>query len=124
MRKRRSVRSFDTVDGSTFHKSRLHIAPSYFVDYGDPAVKSFIRAYRALYRTEPSQFALQGYDTARYFVSLCSKYGNRWTRAITRVDESGLHTDFHFEKTPAGSFRNTGIRRIVYKTDYSTTLVK
>ena len=118
------VRTFETIDGSTYHQNDLHICSPYFADYDTPAVKSFVRAYRALYRTEPSQFAFQGYDLTRYFASLVSKYGNRWTRAITRVDESGLHTDFHFEKTPAGSFRNTGIRRIVYKTDYSTELVK
>ena len=118
------VRTFETIDGSTYHQNDLHISSPYFADYDTPAVKSFVRTYRALYRTEPSQFAFQGYDLTHYFASLVSKYGNRWTRAITRVDESGLHTDFHFEKTPAGSFRNTGIRRIVYKTDYSTTLVK
>ena len=118
------VRTFETIDGSTYHQNDLHICSPYFADYDTPAVKSFVRTYRALYRTEPSQFAFQGYDLTHYFASLVSKYGNRWTRAITRVDESGLHTDFHFEKTPAGSFRNTGIRRIVYKTDYSTTLVK
>ena len=40
------------------------------------------------------------------------------------MTEKGLHTDFRFEKTADGSFRNTGIRRIVYDTDYSTYLVR
>ena len=79
---------------------------------------------RALYRTEPSQFAFQGYDLAHYFAKVVAKYGNRWTRALTRTADTGLHTDFRFEKTPAGSYRNTGIRRIVYDTDYSTSLVR
>ena len=118
------VRTFETVDGSTYHQNYLHISSPYFADYDTPEVKSFVRSYRALYRTEPSQFAFQGYDLAHYFAAMVSKYGNRWTRALTRVPESGLHTDFRFEKTPAGSYRNTGIRRIVYNTDYSTTLVK
>ena len=118
------VRTFETIDGSTYHQNDLHISSPYFADYDTPRVKSFVRTYRALYRTEPSQFAFQGYDLARYFTSLVSKYGNRWTRALTRVPDSGLHTDFRFEKTPAGSYKNTGIRRIVYSTDYSTSLVK
>ena len=109
------VRTFETIDGSTYHQNDLHISSPYFADYDTPRVKSFVRSYRALYRTEPSQFAFQGYDLARYFTSLVSKYGNRWTRALTR---------FRFEKTPAGSYKNTGIRRIVYSTDYSTSLVK
>ena len=119
------IRTFDTIDGSAYHQNDLHICSQYFADYETPEVKSFVRAYRALYRTEPSQFAFQGYDLTRYFVKLVSKYGNRWTRALTRVPENGgLHTDFRFEKTSSGSYRNTGIRRIVYDPDYSTYLVR
>ena len=118
------VRTFESIDSSNYHQCFLHICSPYFADYDAENVKAFVRSYRALYRTEPSQFAFQGYDLARYFTSLVSKYGNRWTRALTRVPDSGLHTDFRFEKTPAGSYKNTGIRRIVYSTDYSTSLVK
>ena len=118
------VRTFETIDGSAYHQNDLHICSQYFADYDTPEVKSFVRTYRALYRTEPSQFAFQGYDLTHYFAGMVSKYGNRWTRALTRVPDSGLHTDFRFEKTPSGSFRNTGIRRIVYNTDYSTSLIR
>ena len=118
------VRTFETIDSSIYHQDQLHICSPYFADYDTPEVKAFVRAYRALYRTEPSQFAFQGYDLTHYFAKMVSKYGNRWTRALTRVSENGLHTDFRFEKTSAGSYRNTGIRRIVYDTDYSTSLVR
>ena len=118
------VRTFETVDSSVYHQDNLHICSPYFADYETSEVKAFVRAYRALYRTEPSQFAFQGYDLAHYFAKMVSKYGNRWTRALTRVPENGLHTDFRFEKTSAGSYRNTGIRRILYDTDYSTSLVR
>ena len=118
------VRTFESVDSSIYHQDHLHICSPYFADYETSQVKAFVRAYRALYRTEPSQFAFQGYDLAHYFAKVVAKYGNRWTRALPRVVENGLHTDFRFEKTSAGSFRNTGIRRIVYDTDYSTYLVK
>ena len=118
------VRTFETVDSSLYHQDHLHICSPYFADYDTPEVKAFVRSYRALYRTEPSQFAFQGYDLAHYFAKVVSKYGNRWTRVLPRVTEKGLHTDFRFEKTADGSFRNTGIRRIVYDTDYSTYLVR
>ena len=118
------VRTFETVDSSLYHQDHLHICSPYFADYETSEVKAFVRAYRALYRTEPSQFAFQGYDLAHFFAKIVAKYGNGWTRALTRTTETGLHTDFRFEKTPSGSFRNTGIRRIVYDTDYSTYLVK
>ena len=118
------VRTFDTIDGSDYHQNNLHIASAYYVDYDDPKVKAFVRAYRALYRTEPTQFAFQGYDTARYFSMMCAKYGNRWTAALGREDAAGLHTDFHFISNGRGSFTNTAVRRIVYNTDYSTELAR
>ena len=118
------VRTFETVDSSAYHQNDLHICSPYFADYENPQVKDFVRAYRALFQTEPSQFAFQGYDLAHYFAKIVSRYGNRWTRALPRVSGKGLHTDFQFTRTPSGSFRNTGIRRIVYNTDYSTTLAQ
>ena len=118
------VRTFETVDGSLYHQDDLHICSPYHADYDSEEVKAFVRAYRALYRTDPSQFAFQGYDLTRYFARMCAKYGNRWFRAIDREPGSGLHTDFRFEKVRNGSYRNTGIRRIRYNTDYSTTLVR
>ncbi len=118
------LRTFDTVDGSAYHQNALHMASPYFADYESPDVRAFVRAFRALYRTEPSQFAFQGYDIARYFAGLCAKYGKRWTSALTRVDGTGLHTDFHFVPTGRGSYRNTAVRRIVYNRDYSTQLAR
>ena len=118
------VRTFDSIDSSLYHQCFLHICSPYFADYELDHVKSFVRSYRALYRTEPSQFAFQGYDLTRYFANLVAKYGSRWTRALGQVDGSGIHTDFHFVPVRHGSYRNTAIRRIVYNTDYSTELVR
>ena len=118
------LRTFDTVDGATYHQNALHMASPYFADYDSPEVKAFVRAYRALYRTEPSQFAFQGYDTAKYFASICAKYGKRWTDVLPRVDGTGLHTSFHFVPAGRGSFRNTAVRRIVYNRDYTTELAR
>ena len=118
------VRTFESIDSSNYHQCFLHICSPYFADYDAENVKAFVRSYRALYRTEPSQFAFQGYDLTRYFASLVAKYGNRWTRALGQVEGSGIHTDFHFVPARNGSYRNTAIRRIVYNTDYSTELVR
>jgi ABC-type branched-subunit amino acid transport system substrate-binding protein len=118
------VRTFDTIDSSLYHQCSLHICSPYFADYDAENVKAFIRSYRALYRTEPSQFAFQGYDLTRYFADLVAKYGDRWPFALREVTGSGIHTDFHFEPVRSGSYRNTAIRRIVYGSDYSTELVR
>ena len=118
------VRTFDTIDGSAYHQASLHISTSYFVDYNSPAVDRFVKAYRALFQTEPSQFAFQGYDTARFFISSCARYGYTWTSMLGLRQVSGLHTDFQFAGDENGNRQNTAVRRIVYRKDYQTTLQK
>ena len=118
------VRTFDTIDGSLFHQGNLHIASTYHVDYESAAVRDFLLAYRALYRTEPSQFAFQGYDTARYFITMCAKYGKHFPAALQRTPGYGLHTDFHFAPSAGGALLNSAVRRVLYKTDYTTELVR
>ena len=109
------VRSFETIDGSDYHAAKLHISTSYYVDYTDQRVDAFVKAYRALYNTEPSQFAFQGYDTARYFMERSSK-------GIRKA--SGLHTDFSLEYRENSNAVNKAVRRIIYNKDYTTTLVR
>ena len=118
------VRTFDTIEGSAYHDASLHISAAYHADYSAPAVDRFVRAYRALFRTEPSQFAFQGYDTALYFARCATSFGHWWTAKLTEEEGSGLHTNFHFETDSHGNFVNRAVRRIVFKKDYSTVLVR
>lgn len=118
------VRTFETIEGSIYHQASLHICSSYFVDYRDDAVNQFVLSYRALYNTEPSQFALQGYDTVRYFVSMASRFGQRWPEALKSNGGAGLHTNFLFVPSGKDGYTNTAVRRILYKKDYSTVIVK
>ena len=112
------VRTFD-IDNASYHQAQLHICSSYFVDYSDKKVKDFLLSYRALYNTEPSQFAFQGYDTAKYFITLVSKYGRNWRHKLGETEGKGLHTDFDFNGQT-----NKAVRRIVYRKDFTTGLEK
>ena len=116
------VRTFDTIEGNAYHDLSLHISTSYFVDYTSPEVNRFVRAYRALFKTEPSQFAFQGYDTAMHFVTWVAKYGNGWPFMLEHSRSKGLHTDFEFDADPSGNRQNKAVRRIIYRPDYTTTL--
>ena len=107
------VRTFETIEGSDYHAARLHISSSYFVDYSNPKVDAFVKAYRALFKTEPSQFAFQGYDTARYFIE-------RSTKGVRQAH--GLHTDFSLEFDSNGNAANKAVRRIVYNKDFTTSI--
>ena len=114
------IRSFDTIDIENLHAVNLHVCCSYFIDYDDPRVKKFILSYRALFNTEPTQFAFQGYDVTGYFLSACNNYGRSWYKKIARSGNSRmLQADFRFSKLDDGGLVNTGIRRIIYEPDYS-----
>ena len=118
------VRTFDTIDGSAYHDASLHLSTSYFADYTAPEVDRFVRGYRSLFRTEPSQFAFQGYDTARYFAIRCARYGGLWPRKLGAERSTGLHTDFLFDTDANGNHHNVAVRRIVFRKDYTTSLQK
>lgn len=118
------VRTFDTIEGSAYHDALLHISTTYFADYTAPEVDRFVQAYRALFHTEPSQFAFQGYDTTRYFVQTVARYGNAWLHHLGTKKEKGMHTDFQFATDVNGNLHNTAVRRIVFRKDYTTTLEK
>jgi len=118
------VRTFDTIDGSAYHDASLHLCTSYFADYSTPEVDRFVRGYRSLFHTEPSQFAFQGYDTARYFVIRCARYGDMWSQKLGAERSAGLHTDFLFDTDNNGNHHNVAVRRIIFKKDYTTSLQK
>lgn len=118
------VRTFETIEGTAYHDASLHISTSYHVDYSNPQVDHFVHAYRALFNTEPSQFAFQGYDTARYFVVRCLRYGTDWTQKLGMERSSGLHTDFLFIPDENGNAHNRAVRRIIFEKDYTTILQK
>ena len=116
------VRTFDTIEGQFYHDLSLHITTTYYADYTSPEVIRFVRRYRALYKTEPSQFAFQGYDTAMHFITWVAKYGDGWAFMLEHGRSRGLHVDFEFDTDENGNRQNKAVRRIIYRPDYTTTL--
>lgn len=118
------IRSFETIEVENFHNTSLHASLAYFIDYEDSRVKKFLLRYRALFRTEPTQFAFQGYDVAKYFFEMCSKYGESWPLMLENTRQEMLQSTFSYRQIPGGGYTNEGIRRIVYGKDYSVVKVK
>ncbi len=118
------IRGFETIEVENFHNTNMHVSLGYYIDYEDPRVKDFLLKYRALFNTEPTQFAYQGYDLAKYFITLCSKYGNRWTEKMDNVKSPMLQSTFDFIRTPDGGYINNGVRRIVYGDNWKIQKVR
>lgn len=117
------IRSFETIEVEHFHKTSMRVSLTYFINYQDQAVKDFLLKYRALYNTEPTQFAFQGYDIATYFINLCHKYGKDWTKMLEESGEAMLQSTFSFSRQDSGSYVNTGVRRISYGPNWTITRV-
>ncbi len=118
------IRSFETIEVENFHNTRMRVSTGYYIDYNSPEVKKFLLRYRALFNTEPTQFAYQGYDLAKHFIRLSSKYGNRWMEKLEDGDTSMLQSTFDFTKTPAGGYVNNAVRRIVYGENWTVEKVR
>ena len=115
------IRTFETIEIENFHNTNLHASLTYYIDYSNADAKQFVKKYRALFNTEPTQFAFQGYDVAKYFIGLCAKYGDAWMHHT----EDTLMLQSTFNIKPVGNgYINNGIRRIVYGPDYSVMVVE
>lgn len=118
------VRSYETVDIGSLHDAGTRVSMSYHIDYDDPKVQSFLMKYRALYNTEPTAFAYQGYDIMLYFTEICAKYGEAWPIMLTKEEKRMLQSTFGFTRKPDSGYVNTATRRITYNTDFTITEIR
>lgn len=113
------IRSYETIEIDNLHNTRLHCTMSYYVDYDSKDVKKFLMTYRALYKTEPSPFAYQGYDLTYCFVKAIAENGQAWKQKLSEQKVRLLQSDFKFQKASAeGGYINKGIRRLKYLPEY------
>ena len=117
------LRTFEEIDVEQLHALKLHSSVSYHVDYDSKDVQDFLMKYRAIYGTEPSRTAFQGYDLMKFFSTNSSEYGRRWNERGF-VQGSGLQSDFKLVKTEHGGYVNEAVRRVVYESDYSVRLIR
>lgn len=114
------IKSFESIDAEALYATSLHTSMSYNINYDAAEVKDFLLKYRAIFHTEPSLFAFQGYDIATYFINLVHTYGADWKNMLTTAKMSGLQTDFKFYKEEGKGAVNQGVRRTEFFPDGKT----
>ncbi len=117
------IRSFETIEVENLHNTSLHVSLTYDIDYDRQDVRAFLMKYRALFNTEPSQFAFQGYDTAMFFAKMCRDYGEDWKTQMDKVELNMLQNTFKYHKTDAG-YLNNGTRRMIYGKNWEVKRVR
>ena len=120
------VRNYETSDPDALFNLSVHTSVPYFVDYANPDDQQFVRQYRALYHTEPEDFAFQGHDVIAYFVSRMMQQGSAFTDQADLYPMQLLHCNFHFKRDNEKSgWRNRATRNLVYdKEDFSIAITK
>lgn len=109
------IRKFESIDRESFESLNEHFSLGYYVDYTDENVRSFVRRYRALTNAEPGNFAFQGYDIARYFVSALKLYGSDMINGIASYGGEGLQLNFSFtRRSEQGGMFNEATKQIAY----------
>lgn len=111
------IKSFETIDVENLHSLSLRMVTTYNVDYDNPAVQRFLLKFRALYNTEPTAFAFQGYDLMKYMLILKSGSPNRENQAINKRTDL-LQESFLLKKQGLG-WINTATRGVVYGSGYN-----
>lgn len=109
------IRSFETIDTKFLYDLNLHISAPYYVDYSSAEAKRFVLQYRSLFHTEPSQFAFQGYDIFKYFLSALKDMGNDFMEYISFYPMNMIQCDFKFDRmSENGGYSNRATKDIEY----------
>ncbi len=100
------LRNVETIENRYFVNLNLHTPSNTNTNYTDTATICFINKYRQLNLTEPSVFALQGFDVSYYFLNLLKVYGNV-IPSLDYIKAEEINTGFDFQKVEDGGYRNT-----------------
>ena len=114
------LRNFETIDADLLYKLGARLSTGYFVDYKDTATQSFILKYRALYHTEPSQYAFSGYDIFYFFISAINDLQGAFRDFVPYYTLNLLQSNILFRKiSEEGGYVNIRTRDVEYQNDFT-----
>jgi ABC-type branched-subunit amino acid transport system substrate-binding protein len=99
----------------------LHLVAPFFVDYEKEHVQNFVARFQQTYKSDPSQYAFQGYDTFYYFLQAMMQYGIHFEQYLQRHQPPLLQTQyvFRYNGSYTNGLINTGSCLINYTPAYT-----
>jgi len=107
-------RNFSFLNVNILQHLNTHITSAGQVNYKAANTTAFISAFRKTYGTEPSDYAIKGYDEGWYFGQMLATGGLKGLEQTAFRDFTGLHNSFHFEKKPGLGWVNTHVDLLKY----------
>lgn len=121
------VNHFETISADNFHNTDMHMAMGYYIDYDDKETMRFVGEYRALFNSEPSQFAFQGYDMVKYFATLSI---SDKIMIDDYPEKHMLQSNIEFRRVSGndigtlGGYENSATRNIIFGSKYTIRIEK
>ncbi len=114
------LRNFDTIDADVLYNLNLHLSTGYFIDYKNTETQNFVLKYRALFHTEPSQYAFSGYDIFTFFISAFNDLGTSFFKFVPYYTMNLLQCNIMFKKAaPDGGYINSRTRDAELNNDFT-----
>lgn len=83
-----------------------HMMARSFIDYEDPAIGRFVKAYQSQYKADPELLAFQGYDQGLWFLDALQRYGIRFGRCLPEMQAKPLVSRYGFRTSKENGFEN------------------
>lgn len=114
------LRNFETIDADLLYRLGARMSTGYHVDYREPATQGFVLKYRALFHTEPSQYAFSGYDIFFFFISAINDLKAAFMEFVPYYTLNLLQSNILFRKvSEEGGYVNIRTRDVEYRDDFS-----
>lgn len=113
-------KNYDNIEVENLHDLQFMVGNTSYVDYNHSEVKQFIRKYRKVYHTEPSDRSFMGYDIMMFFGKILYSHGKDFIPCLPDYKQKLLCTDFKFEKvSEEGGFANSFLILEIYDKEYN-----
>ena len=111
---------FGNIDPENLYNLKTSLIVPFYIDYNNKNVKKFIVKYRNIFKTEPDQYAMHGYDVSMYFLTALLYYGEDFQNCIHNHKVDQIQAEFDFVKWYEYSgYENIGVSLIRYDEGYN-----
>ncbi len=110
----RKILEFKAINLSQWEAIHLNIITPFFIDYSDTLVRAFSEKYRERYYTEPSEFAVNGFEQAVYFISAYHELHGDFSKLKELKPRRALSNYFEVKpKEELLSQQNVGLNQLI-----------
>lgn len=102
--------NFSFLKPELLQRLDTHVTSADHINYKAANTITFIREYRKVYNTEPTEYAIKGFDEGLYLGQLLARDS---LKNLSSTEFTGLHNSFKFQKKAGVGWVNTHVS--VYK---------